>query len=593
MALREIIAKFGVEVDTKQFTHAKEEIDSLGEGFEKLVQSFAKAVVIKQVSEFFTSAIEEGAKLNDMSDRLGISSDKLQEYGFIAEQSGVSIEEFAGSIQKFYKAAGGDQATKGASASLTKLGVAMKDGAGKAKSFDDVLPDIAEGIKKLPEGAERATAAQNLFGRSGMKLLPLLVQGKEGIDQLHERYLELGGSVEDFGTKSDEADDAIQQSKFALTQLRNQIAVGAMPIIAALARGLATFVGWIRRTPEAMALMQAGIAVLVIAAGALTVAFIKQAAAMIAANAVFLLAAAAIALVGLAVYDLYNLANGKGSKIGDLLDAIFGKGARDVFAKGLIAAWEYWTELAIDTASTLLAFAYILQDAWVDMIDGIVDAWDWVDATIAIVMARAAMEWAIFKADTIASIKSIAAVFDEGLGLQIKDTFTDTVNYIKSLFRVAVDFIVNEIERIVDAIPPEIRFAARQGMKGAGEFIGGAATDGGNYASSLFGSAAGSVSRAVGSAPTLEDMGADKPWLEALQKSLGVGVGFITASPSGYGASSAQVPLPGAAKAGSVDARTTSMVNNLTINTDSSKPKEIAEETGSVLRSTMAALQRY
>jgi hypothetical protein len=134
--------------------------------------------------------------LTKMSDRTGIGVDALQRLQAIAEPSGNTIEELANAVNKMQKnIAGGDQ---NAVEALHRLGIEM--GAFTAMSPDEQFIAIAKGIQKIPDPANQALIAVQLFGRSGAELLPTL---KANVDKLADSTVRMSAAsvkaLDDFG----------------------------------------------------------------------------------------------------------------------------------------------------------------------------------------------------------------------------------------------------------------------------------------------------------------------------------------------------------------------------------------------------------
>ena len=108
---------------------------------------------------------------------------------------GGSIEE-ASRLTATFKALGldGDTATAlmgkfskalaGAKDSSKTLGVQVRDASGAMRPMSQLLPEIAEKFKQMPDGAEKTAAAMALFGKQGQAMLPFLNKGKAGIQEL-------------------------------------------------------------------------------------------------------------------------------------------------------------------------------------------------------------------------------------------------------------------------------------------------------------------------------------------------------------------------------------------------------------------------
>src|SRR5262245_11412888 len=111
-----------------------------------------------------------------------------------------------------------------AAAPFTALGVSLGDV--KKGNVQAVLLQIADGLAKVRNPATRAAAAQQLFGRAGQKLLPILVKGSKGIQEqltLAEKY----GAVLDEKTIKRVAKLKDEQRQLQLAQDGVKMSIGS------------------------------------------------------------------------------------------------------------------------------------------------------------------------------------------------------------------------------------------------------------------------------------------------------------------------------------------------------------------------------
>lgn len=122
------------------------------------------------------------------------------------------------------------------------LGVSAVDAAGKVRPTAEVLLDLAGVFITLQDGASKTDAAVQLFGKSGLDLIPFLNQGKEGIAALMTEAERLGLVM---STKDAEAANAFNdQLKRLEGQMRGvTLAVGKelIPTITELVQVLSNF----------------------------------------------------------------------------------------------------------------------------------------------------------------------------------------------------------------------------------------------------------------------------------------------------------------------------------------------------------------
>ena len=179
---------------------------------------------------------ETAGKFDDLSQQTNISRETLQEWDYAAQQTGVSSEEMAASVQTLSKNIGlAAMGTGRAKDVLDGLGIKYKDAAGKAKPLEELLPSIADKLKRIKDPATQAAAASRIFGGAGVKLLPMLKDGSAGLQAFATRARELGLVISEDGVKAgDEFGDTMLDMQLAMTGVRNTIGAAVVPALTEL-----------------------------------------------------------------------------------------------------------------------------------------------------------------------------------------------------------------------------------------------------------------------------------------------------------------------------------------------------------------------
>ena len=186
------------------------------------------------------SAIDTGDALDEMSQRVGVSVETLSVWKPAAEQSGVSGESFEKGLRKLSTtmleaATGSEDAARGFSA----VGVEFKNQDGTLRATDQVLLDLAERFKAMPDGAEKTALAVQLFGKSGAELIPFLNQGRDGINELATEMQALGVQMSsETAAQAGNFNDALDKLKLATTSIGNQIIASLLPALNDMAGGM-------------------------------------------------------------------------------------------------------------------------------------------------------------------------------------------------------------------------------------------------------------------------------------------------------------------------------------------------------------------
>lgn len=106
-----------------------------------------------------------------------------------------------------------------------RLGVSAEDASGRARPLNDLLLDIADKFKALPDGTEKTALAIQLFGRAGSQLIPLLNEGSAGLRKFREEAEHLGLIIsKQQAAAADTFNDSVERMKMRVTGL--QITIG-------------------------------------------------------------------------------------------------------------------------------------------------------------------------------------------------------------------------------------------------------------------------------------------------------------------------------------------------------------------------------
>lgn len=198
------------------------------------------AVSVAGLTAMVKSAIDTGDALDEMSQRVGVSVETLSVWKPAAEQSGVSGESFEKGLRKLSTtmleaATGSEDAARGFSA----VGIEFKNQDGTLRATDQVLLDLAERFKAMPDGAEKTALAVQLFGKSGAELIPFLNQGRDGINELAAEMQALGVQMSsETAAQAGNFNDALDKLKLATTSIGNQIIASLLPALNDMAGGM-------------------------------------------------------------------------------------------------------------------------------------------------------------------------------------------------------------------------------------------------------------------------------------------------------------------------------------------------------------------
>lgn len=219
----DLIAKIGGFV--RGLTLAEQAADKRLRNIEKRAYAFGKvmggalatgaAAALAGLVTVTKQAIDSADRLNDISERLGVSTEALSAWGYAAQQSGTDIEALNIGLTKLTKnvAEAADSTSKQGKL-FASLGISVKDAAENLRSVEDLVPEIAQAFKTLNNETLEAALAQELFGKSGANLLQFLNLGADGLSEMEARARSLGIVIsQDTAKAADEFNDQLANLK--------------------------------------------------------------------------------------------------------------------------------------------------------------------------------------------------------------------------------------------------------------------------------------------------------------------------------------------------------------------------------------------
>lgn len=195
--------------------------------------SVAAAGAITGIAALGVKTASTGAELDDLSQRLGISAEKVQELKYVAAQAGVDWEVYNKGIIKARAAL--LDLSSGISNNATKavqsLGISLENFSSQEEMIDGVMTALA-GVK---DKTLQAAYANEIFGdKIANEMLPYLNAGAEEIQKFKSEFEGMSyltnEQVKSFAT----LDDTIYLLKQSLSNVVLQIGASLSPLIQSL-----------------------------------------------------------------------------------------------------------------------------------------------------------------------------------------------------------------------------------------------------------------------------------------------------------------------------------------------------------------------
>mgnify|MGYP000036999473 FL=1 len=240
MIIRELAVLLGLKLDDAAFNKADNAIARVSQGFLAMAGA-AGAFVAKSISDL----VEVTGQLNDLSQAVGVNTDALQELAYAASLSGADFETVVGAMRKLNvhltQAAEGNAEL---AQSFAAVGARIRNSDGSLRSADEVIGDIAERFKTLPDGAEKTALAIQVFGKSGASLIPTLNGGRDALGELRTEARDLGIVLDKQTIEAgDNLGDSVDRVKAAVRGLSYAI---AGPLISEMNAIATSVVEWVK-----------------------------------------------------------------------------------------------------------------------------------------------------------------------------------------------------------------------------------------------------------------------------------------------------------------------------------------------------------
>lgn len=170
------------------------------------------------------SFADAGSEIYDMSKKTGASAQFLSEWKYMAEQSGASLGSVDTAIKRMQASVmSGNKEWADYGINLESL---------KGLPVEEQFQMITDALMEMEDPSQRAAMAMSVFGRSGTELLPVLSEGKAGMEAMQARARELGVTFTDeTAAQADELGDSLGDVQKSMQGLMNEIAKALLPAI--------------------------------------------------------------------------------------------------------------------------------------------------------------------------------------------------------------------------------------------------------------------------------------------------------------------------------------------------------------------------
>lgn len=196
--------------------------------------SAAAGAALTGLSALGIKAAATGGEIDDLSQRLGVSAEKVQEWQYLALQTGVDMDTFNNALIKA-RAALVDLSAgtiNNASKALQSLGLNINNFENKEQMFDGILTALAS----MKDKTLQTAYANEIFGdKIANQMIPFLNAGAENINKLKDEFTTLGALTNEQIKTLATLDDTFNRVKESLKNVCLQIDATFAPLLQRIA----------------------------------------------------------------------------------------------------------------------------------------------------------------------------------------------------------------------------------------------------------------------------------------------------------------------------------------------------------------------
>ena len=180
------------------FSSVNKSMKGMSSGVLGMHKQILGLVGVGGIGALIKGSIDAADSLAKTADKLGVTTDALQEYRFAAERVNVKQTALDMGLQRFSRRLG--EADKGSGElvkTLEDLNISTRDSAGNIRSVEDVLKEYANGIQAAESNQEKLRLAFKAFDSEGAAMVNMLRDGAAGLEEFREKARDAGAVMDE------------------------------------------------------------------------------------------------------------------------------------------------------------------------------------------------------------------------------------------------------------------------------------------------------------------------------------------------------------------------------------------------------------
>lgn len=201
-----------------------------------------------------TGFADRGEEISNAVKKIGGNAADLQVFRKAAMLANIPVETLDKGLTKLNKniAEGASGKNKEFAAMMTKLRIPLRNANGELRTAGEILPELSDAFQKNTNAAVRGRIAAVAFGgKMGAELIPMLVGGGASLEEIRAKLVHLGAIMSDESVKSaDKLAEKIKWLQIAGRGLGNTIGAVLAPSLIPL---IERFTEWVAANREIVA----------------------------------------------------------------------------------------------------------------------------------------------------------------------------------------------------------------------------------------------------------------------------------------------------------------------------------------------------
>ena len=196
----------------------------------------------KKLWDMSNDVAAAGDNIDKTSQKIGISAESYQEWGYVFERCGANVDNLQGSMKKLSGViieAG--KGSKSAKEKLAAVGLTIDDLNGKSQ--DEQLSIVIAALQSMESGAEHTAAATALLGNSAVDMAAVLNTSAEETQALKDEAREYGMVMSNEAVAASAAfEDSLTRVNHTISGVKNNMIGDLLPGISLLMDGFSDLI---------------------------------------------------------------------------------------------------------------------------------------------------------------------------------------------------------------------------------------------------------------------------------------------------------------------------------------------------------------